>query len=265
MKRSHIIDLSNEDYHASPAISKSGLDAVSKSIDHYRAYKAKATKVTPAMIFGQRVHEITLEPDTFHDRFTVKPADLDGRTKEGKAWKAEAADRGLPIIDAAELEELETIASAVHNHPIAGPIIRSEGWIESSFFWTDPEYGVDCRCRPDILTTDGLYIDLKTTRDASPEAFATSAARYRYDVQGAFYSRGIESVLELEVQEFLIVAVEKAPPYAVAVYRLPPVFLSIGVERMHRDLERFRDYLEDPDQWTGYPLEVLDLHPPRWL
>ena len=55
-------DMSNEDYHRSPAISKSGMDRLAISPEHYQAYLLERREETPAMKTGTAVHMAVLEP-----------------------------------------------------------------------------------------------------------------------------------------------------------------------------------------------------------
>ena len=78
-------DLTNEDYHARPEISKSSLDRIHKSIDHYEApWKPPTDK----MRMGTAFHTLILEPELFDAQF-VQGTKLDGRTAEGKKEKKE--------------------------------------------------------------------------------------------------------------------------------------------------------------------------------
>ena len=61
-----IIDgLSNADYHAHPAISKSGLDKIAKSPAHYKAAREAEHEGSDALVFGSAFHDYILLPDTF--------------------------------------------------------------------------------------------------------------------------------------------------------------------------------------------------------
>lgn len=79
-------EMSNEDYHSSPGISKSGLDLVSKCPALYKARYIDGVDQdeTPAMRIGSAAHAMILQPDEFPRLFAVRPQ-VDGRTKEGKA------------------------------------------------------------------------------------------------------------------------------------------------------------------------------------
>lgn len=60
-------DLSNEEYHGGPGISKSGLDLIHRSPLHYRAAKTAANdnQPTAAQAIGTAFHSLLLEPESF--------------------------------------------------------------------------------------------------------------------------------------------------------------------------------------------------------
>ena len=61
------VQLTNEEYHSKKEyISKSALDAASKSGIHYRHYaEGPKSKPTPAMRIGSAFHGLILEPEIF--------------------------------------------------------------------------------------------------------------------------------------------------------------------------------------------------------
>jgi hypothetical protein len=72
-------ELSNEDYHRSPGISKSGIMKVAQSGLHYITEKQNPKPSTPTMEFGTTYHHLILEPDTFFDVYAIEPANAPKR------------------------------------------------------------------------------------------------------------------------------------------------------------------------------------------
>ncbi|MCZ7538275.1 MAG: PD-(D/E)XK nuclease-like domain-containing protein [Acidimicrobiia bacterium] len=72
------------------------------------------------------------------------------------------------------------------------PLPFTEGKPEQTIVWEDG--GATCRARIDWLHTDGTAIDdYKTTsKSADPESFTRTLFSMGYDVQAAFYLRGLE-------------------------------------------------------------------------
>lgn len=78
-------DLSNEDYHSGPAISKSQLDdiAISPAVYQWKKHAPIDEEKTQALDMGTALHCILLEPDEFEKRFIVAP-EFNRRTTAGK-------------------------------------------------------------------------------------------------------------------------------------------------------------------------------------
>jgi exodeoxyribonuclease VIII len=68
--------------------------------------------------------------------------------------------------------------------------------------------GALVRCRPDWYHPGGLILDVKSCQDASPAAFAKDIARYRYDMQAAFYLDVMRHA-GFKAERFIFLAVEK--------------------------------------------------------
>lgn len=173
-----------------------------------------------------------------------------------------------PLSDA-EWEHLHAVAAAVHSHPAASALLTSaRGVAERSVYWREGR--ILCRCRPDWWRDDGVLVDLKTTADASPEAFARSVAKYRYHVQAAYYLDGCRKAIKQAgingvkpPKAFVFIAVEKTPPYNVGVYRLNSEAEELGREEYKRDLVSYAR-CHQSKAWPGYSENIESLSLPRW-
>lgn len=243
------------DYRALPRASKSGLDKIAKSPAHYKCRDQK--EPSKAMRIGTALHSLVLEG--------VQPLVMPEFSGKGSValrdeWKAAYA--GLLILSDDEATDVRGMAASISAHPIAGPAFsRRDGYAEVSALWTCPETGAECKSRFDWLLPSAI-VDLKTTSDASADAFARSVASYRYHVQDAFYSQAAASC-GIPVEHFLFVAVETAPPYAVAIYQLDDEAREIGRRLYLRDLRRLQECRER-DEWPAYPVEISTLSLPKW-
>src|SRR5690606_37624772 len=102
------------------------------------------------------------------------------------------------------------VADAVHAHPLAGALLTNVGWPEATALWvadvalgdaggdgtTDAPvstHALRCKGRVDYYDpASGVLADLKTTRDASEDAFSRSAWDYGYFRQLALYAHALE-------------------------------------------------------------------------
>jgi len=251
----------NADYHAEREhISKSGLDLIHRCPALYQAKLDGLLErtETPAMRTGTLIHTAVLEPDALHERYAA----FDGR-RGTNAFKAFADEHpGCEIVKPAELEQAEAMRAAVMEHPAARDAL-ADGFAEASIFWTDPETGMPCKCRPDWVNDKaGIVVDLKTTASAAPDEFARSVWKYRYHVQHPFYVDGCKAA-GLAVRRFLFIAVEKTAPFLPACYELDALDVELGRQTYKQDLATMQACREAGD-FPGYGDAVQPLALPRW-
>lgn len=252
-----------DEYHKSIATSKSQLDQFAKSPAHYLASLTTQRKETAAMRIGSLFHGLVLEPERV--KIAVAPV-CDKRTKDGKAtWEAFCLENaGAEIVTAEEGEMLTGMVASVRAHPAANALLSGPGIAEGSAYWIDEYSGELCRCRPDFYRQDlGIIVDLKSTEDASPKEFARSIAKYRYQVQSAFYQDGLEAATGDYIKGFLFVAVEKKAPYAVAVYQLDMQGVEAGRIAYRDNLITLAD-CKASGKFPAYSDRVETISLPAW-
>lgn len=281
----HMDTNANDKYHADTTrIGKSGLDYIHQSPAHYYAAYLDPNwvreKQTAALIMGSAVHMATFEADDFLKKFAVLDdseicAEIGGKApKQTKAYKEWLADYtksnpGKTILDQDEFNHCLRIREAVVNHPAASVLLES-GVAEQRIDWlwqgADDDFNpiqVKCKSKMDWQSHNGFIVDLKTTEDASPEGFGKSVWNYRYHVQGAFYLDAYEYHYGQPARGFIFIAVEKKPPYAVAVYFLPPDVIDIGRREYEADLRVYHRCLVT-NEWPGYPTTIQPIQLPAW-
>lgn len=249
------------DYRAVPAAHKSAFDKINKSPAHYKYELDNPQEPTEAMIFGSTFHDSLLLPTEFDKRYVGAPK-FDKRTTVGKAAAAafEAANIGKQMVSPDDMETMRGMTASIKNHAEAMRHLTA-GTSELSCYWLDEETQVMCKCRPDLLLDGGTIVDIKTTNDASLEEFQRSVAKYRYHVQAAFYLDGIKKFHA--VDSFVFIAVEKKPPYAVAVYVLDEASIDKGREEYRRNLNTYAECIKT-GVWPAYPDELQILNLPHW-
>lgn len=216
------------------------------------------------MLIGSAFHAATLEPHTFPNLFAVAP-DVNARTNAGKA-EVEAfrqANAGKSILIAEDAEHVGAMSKAVRSHALAAALL-SDGQAETSIFHTDEHTGELVKVRPDWMVED-LLVDLKSTEDATPEAFAKSCWNYRYYVQAAFYLDVANAAFGLErFRSFVFIVCEKKPPYQVAVYVADKQMIEAGRVQYRRDLEKYHQ-CRLADSWPGINAgRIQEIGLPGW-
>lgn len=256
-------------YHRWPAYSSSRGSKLIISPAHMKAYVEEEQKETPALRIGRAIHVAVLEPDEFPVRY-VRGPEGDGRTsavKDATAWlRSERPD--AEILRPFEWDQCEAIHDAVWAKQSASGLMDGPGDVELSLVWQDEETGVMCKGRldrrsPDIRGTgEGAIVDLKTTRSASPREFERSIFTFGYHRQAALYLDGAHAHGS-RMKHYVIVAVEKEPPYGVAVYRLTEGAIEAGRDE-NRQLLRLYGECERAGRWPDYPDEVRDVSLPDY-
>ncbi len=252
-----------------------------KTPAHYRAWLEESEdEESDALTFGRALHCAMLEPCLF-DVTYVKPVTHPHRRptaaqrnakKPSEAtlaaitywdtWNRDNA--GLIEITEKEKATIQGMAASVMAHPLAGKLMRSQDLVtESTAIWTDPNTNLLCKARMDIrVPSRRIWADLKSTDDASPEGFAKSIARYGYHVQHGHYSSASAALGE-ELSAFLFIAVEKSPPYAVAVYVIDTEAESRGLQIRSQAMDVLSECLVN-DYWPSYRPIIHRVSLPTW-
>jgi len=256
-----------EIYHAWDACHYSVLKLFERSAAHAREEILHPREKTAALTRGDAIHAAVLEPERFLAEYVGAPV-LDRRRKADKlAWQAfEAEHAGKVVLSAEDHEAAVTIAAAIAGHETPRKLLRAPGHTELSVVATDPEFEIPVKCRPDRLTTFldvPVVVDLKSTRDASPQGFGTEIARYSYHVQAAFYLRTLDLAAPHGQRSFVFVAFESEPPYACACYTLDQDSLQQGRRDVELYLSRYADAVRS-GVWPGYPGGIGSVALPRW-
>lgn len=258
--------MTNEEYHADPAFSKSDLDAAAKSGKHlYDKLFGPKRESTPAFDFGTAFHAAALPGEDFDQVAARMPDGLKKTTKEGKAFMAE--HKGKILLNNSDAYALDQMMLSMSEHPVARGLLNGgwQGKSEQSYFAVDPETGLDVKCRPDFILNDGsLIIDLKTTLDASPKGFQRSLVSYRYYVQAAFYMDVVEMATGTRPLAFLFIACEKQRPFQIGAYCADDAMIEVGREHARRDLQKIAEW-KASNTWPGYSdrAEIISL--PKWM
>lgn len=266
--RNEVVALPMAAYQAEHGISQSGLKELAKSPAHLREYIDHPKPDTPDQIIGTITHTGVFEPHLFEGCCYPRPAEYtnkkgekkkwNGNATECKEWKSSHSDR--PVVSAENYQDILGIRDAILSHP-AARLALEQGRPEMCLFCEDPETGLQLKCRTDWLSGTSI-VDLKTCLDASKLGFSRTVAKFGYDIQSAF-NLDIANRLGLEKENFIFIAAEKKPPYAVAVYLLDEESIEIGRSKYRRLLTRYMECVST-DTWPGYSRNIERLSLPTW-
>lgn len=265
----HVQGLTNDQYHDADGISKSHLDAIAnQSALHYWAKYIDPDRVrerTEAMDIGQAAHFAILEPDLLATKVACQP-DLDARTKEGKALRAQfqLENAGKLILKHEAYQGVIGLRDAcMRNETTSGLLTRGKS--EQSYFAKDPDTGALIKCRTDWIYDNGeMIIDVKSAEDASPFGFGRAAGNYRYDLQAPWYMDVVHLATGVKPKNFVWIAFEKAPPFAIGVYYAAPEQIEAARTAARNDLVRILNHRK-LNSWPDYSQEIRQLQLPAWV
>lgn len=263
--------LSFADYLAAPGLNFSLLKNVERSLLHARYAQTHPEAPTTSQGLGQAVHVAILEPERFDETYASAPkidgtkSGIDRRTKKGKdAWaKVEAEHPDCEILTPTDWDTCMAMRKAVAAHPIAGRMIAGPAHREVSALWEAG--GLRWKGRLDLLCEwDGWswVVDLKTTDDASPQAWGRKVAQYAYHGQAALYLEGCNVIAPRE-RRFGWLVVEKDPPHGVCLYEADLEALDVGRNLVAAWAQQWAK-AEAEGSWPGYETEIQPVSLPRW-
>ena len=143
-------NISEADYHAFSAVSKSKLWAFAKNPHKWALTKNIPMTPTASMTWGSLVDCLILQPHELSACFTVSSF-ADFRTNEAQPWRD---SQTTPVSTLAQVAEARKSADAVRAHLFARMMLAgSETQITALADGIDPETGAKfiCKCRLDIV------------------------------------------------------------------------------------------------------------------
>lgn len=261
-------DIPFDDYLNIDAADKTTLWGFDRSAAHVKYDIDHPKESTEDLDIGSALHGACLEPDQFAAQFCTAPR-VDRRTKAGKAtWAEFQESNGEKVVLTAEnMDIVRGMSDAIFAHPYANALLHSEGKTEFTVVWRDEDTGQLCKARLDKLIRQWegymTVVDIKSTRDASPFGFARECAKFGYYMQDAAYLEGLDSFNSGIHRRFFFIAVEKTPPYCVAVYELGEQSLEIGRSEWRQYLRQYKQCVET-GEWPGYSETLTQIELPHW-
>lgn len=210
---------------------------------------------------GTAVHALLLEGEQVFELVNA----TDWRTKAAQeARDAIRAAGKIPLLTD-QAETVGEMAKAAREQLKAfAPVPFTDGRPEESLVWQEAN-GVWCRARLDWIATDETRIwDYKSTGgSAHPEAWTRGPLFANgYDIQAAFYRRGVQMVGGPE-PEFTFVVQETYPPYALSVIGLGPDVVTLATKKVLAAIELWGACLKEK-VWPAYPAQVCSAGLPPW-
>ena len=257
-----------QDYFDLPRFSKSMVGPLLKSGRHLQEYLRNGIGGSGVRM-GSLVDCLVLSPEEFDIRYALTPPTYTDSKGEEKLWnyqskscrefRDELESRGVTVITPEDYHKAQQIKKSLEESKTASGLL--DGDTQVSLLWTDPETGVPCKGRIDVLGES--IVDLKTSSGlVDVNSFRQSLYKFKYHVQAFAYQEGY-SILTGEQKGFDFVAVETADPFGVGCYSIREDSLMLGEMEWRKALRKYAQIL-DTGIYEGYPdvLELIDV--PAW-
>jgi len=245
-------------------------------LDYYRRNESPTPlpdESTPGRVEGSVLHLFGLEPDSKEiDDIHVAP-NVKRNTKEGKALWLEWCENELPgaskltkadipceiggqyLVDEESYTRLSNVGDALHADPAYTALFKDREAVELSFAWEDDDSGILCRGRADLLTKDGILVDLKTT--VNPLGLERMIYNWKWPIQAAFYLDGLQAN-NVDAQSFIWVVCERTWPHPlIGVFECTPPMIEWGRAWYTHALDIYRECSE-AGAWPGLSGELVD-------
>ena len=261
--------MSNEEYHADNAISRSGIMMFSESPYKYWANYInpfrQPKKSTPAMEFGSTFHTFVLEPRLFGEQYTMEPEKVllkDVGREKYDAYKKLLKDMGKDekiFISSQDMTLLFNMRGALERHKEAWDLIQGAVY-EQSYFWEDKESGLLIKARPDILHSN-MIVDLKTCVSADSRSFQRTMIDSGYHIQGAMIRDAVRELEGRDIPNVINICIEKTYPWSIGIKIISEEALKEGQKRYKNTLIEMKSALEN-NYFPDYEIETIGL--PSW-
>lgn len=263
------LNLSSEDYHNDKnSISRSALMDFKRNQRKYWAKHFAPEPIkeepTPAMEFGTAFHTMILEPNLFGDRYFVLPQKVYKKDNpelyaKNKELEEEAETTSKKVLSQKDFQTLYNMEVSLFHNERASQLL-SGAIYESSYFWLDEHSGLMVKSRPDILHPN-LYVDLKTTDDASPEGFQRSMVKGGYHIQAAMARDGVMALKRDKLDACINICVETKPPHCIGIYIIDEAAIEAGHCEYKQLLIDLKNAMHD-NTFSDYPVQTIGL--PKW-
>jgi len=254
--------IANADYHGSDELSRSTASSLlTTSPQKVRWERDNPRPSSLPFIMGGCFHGMVLEPECLDVEYAIKPTEIDGKSPLTKHYKEEfaAMQEERPDAQWLKADEWKTclgMAEAIMSNPVYTHYASDVEAIAEGSGYFDYN-GAKCKVRPDLYTSDGTIIDLKSTQDASEAGFRKSVRNFGYDFQSCWYIEAMRA-MGLPARQFIFCVVEKVAPFSVATYTLTESEIDRHKPRMQRACDLWATCM-DTGVWPGYPEEVVTL------
>lgn len=243
-------NMNDATYHGDPvpdgSLSSTMVRLLTKHVPAKAVQRWSNRRPTKAMNLGKAAHAHALGagPELLVWQY-------DGRTKDGKAERAEAKvlieSEAAVAVTANERDQILGMADALRAIPEVAEILEADS--EVSGFWREGDIWL--RARYDLLSDVAAW-DYKTCEDATRRGFSKAMASYGYHQQAEFYRRVLAGLGHPAAKSPLrFICQETEPPYLVQIHTPDDEAMDVARELNDRAIRIYAD-ARASGVWPGY-------------
>jgi hypothetical protein len=260
-----------EEYHAPQAVPRGHPDFVmtSGALREFlrcpsRWFNGYVSPESEAKRWGDMLDTFILTPELWSERFAVKPATYKNEKGEVKPWNGNATkckewlelQSDKTVVSAREVEHVNAAKNRLFDEPTCDAFLLSaapEGLqVQCTARWD----GIPVKVLLDLVPgKDSEFSrclgDLKSTRNASPRAFARQCYTMGYHVQAALYLDLYNAATGEQREDWCFLLSENFPPFEVGKELLSADFLALGRRTYRAALDAYARCVATK-HWPGY-------------
>jgi len=246
-------DTSNHDHHRGLFKDYIGSSFVKTFADRSAAHAHETitnpSDPTPTLIIGNAFHSLVAGA-TDEVRVVDKP-------------KTPKQDGEIYQIHESTYQSIMEMIAAMKRHPIAKRLVTIPDK-EVTGVWYDVNNQLPCKIRPDGIDHERrIIVDWKSTGNAAYSEFNRDIFKFGYHISAAWYKWGVREITGHDYA-FVIVAVEKAPPYGVNCYNIGGMAVRKAWEKIGEVLGDLSDCVES-GKWPNYEARLWEPDVPSYI
>lgn len=197
---------------------------------------------TPAMIFGNLVHTLIFEKETFINKYYVLPKNLDLRTKEDKKKLEEINGNNTNkiLIKEEDFIKASSMVDEIWKNKYCKAILK-DGIYEEEIYWGDE---IPFKSKLDCISKN-MIVDYKTSSSGVRiDSFRRTIRKYGMHRQAAFYSMAYEAKFEILPKACLLIVQDKHDIENIAIYKISQESLDFGRSEVDEAISEIKQRLQ---------------------
>ncbi len=262
-----IHDMTMDHYLRHPAIGSNAFKMILQSPKDFKANLSAPKFDTKATALGTAADMALLEPHLFKREYVIQPEDWGPKnvgTKEKPAgkqkWEAfKKENAGKKIIDFATAMQIQKIMDEAASHKGLQTLLEHGNSQVTSI--SQIESNVNTKARADLLCTDGMIWDLKTTsKGMDDKSLYWTIMNMGYHFSAAHYIRTFEEHIPIIGFGWIFVSTD-LPAVHIRIVKASQELLEAGKRDFNYAIALLKGCLMS-GEWYGYSDEITEISRP---